>query len=93
LEDLASSAKNFSIQPCLDLDELVTLIAKASLLVAPDTGVRNIGISTHTPTVGIFFSTVPFRYTPRYEDHHIVMRPDATTPSADEIIQGIQDAL
>ncbi len=93
LEDLASSAKNFSIQPCLDLDELVTLIAKASLLVAPDTGVRNIGISTHTPTVGIFFSTVPFRYTPRYEDHYIVMRPDATTPSADEIIQGIQGAL
>ncbi|GAB3487612.1 glycosyltransferase family 9 protein [Marinomonas epiphytica] len=93
LADLAESADNFSIQPCLELDKLVTLIAQSTLLIAPDTGVRNIGISTHTPTVGIFFSTVPFRYTPRYEDHFIVMRPDATTPSTDEIVAGIENAL
>lgn len=92
LEDL-SAKTNFHIQPCLALDELISLIAKATVLVAPDTGVRNIAISTHTPTVGIFYSTVPFRYTPRYEPHQIVMRADATIPSSEEILQGIQASL
>ncbi|MGJ8645703.1 glycosyltransferase family 9 protein [Marinomonas colpomeniae] len=93
LEDLTKKSPIFTIQPCLSLGELVTLVAKSSLLVAPDTGVRNIGISTHTPTVGIFFSTVPFRYTPRYEDHHIIMRPDAQIPSTEDIVLGIRKAL
>ncbi|WP_207923267.1 glycosyltransferase family 9 protein [Marinomonas flavescens] len=93
LKDLSQTSANFTIQPCLPLDELVSLVARSSLLVAPDTGVRNIGISTHTPTVGIFFSTVPFRYTPRYEDHHIVMRPDAKTPSTEDIVLAIKTAL
>lgn len=92
LEDLTQH-DNFSIQACLPLDELVTLIAKATLLVAPDTGVRNIGISTHTPTVGIFYSTVPFRYTPHYETHSIIMRADATVPTTKDIVTGIEKAL
>ncbi|TYL49344.1 glycosyltransferase family 9 protein [Marinomonas sp. IMCC 4694] len=93
LNDLTKLHSHFSIQPCLELNELVHLIARSSLLVAPDTGVRNVAISTHTPTVGIFFSTVPFRYTPRYEAHHIVMRDNATVPSSDEIVAVIQHAL
>ncbi|MCB5163001.1 glycosyltransferase family 9 protein [Marinomonas algarum] len=93
LEYLTKQHTHFTIQPCLELDKLVQLIAQSSLLVAPDTGVRNIGISTHTPTVGIFFSTVPFRYTPRYEDHYIVMRDDATVPSSDEIVDTIRQAI
>ncbi|TDR13901.1 glycosyltransferase family 9 protein [Marinomonas communis] len=92
LEDL-SAQDNLSIQECLPLDELVQKVAQASLLVAPDTGVRNIAISTHTPTVGIFYFTVPYRYTPLYEPHHIVMRSDASIPSSDEIVLAISTAL
>lgn len=92
LEDL-TSRDNFSIQECLPLDELVMKVAQASLLVAPDTGVRNIAISTHTPTVGIFYFTVPYRYTPLYEPHHIVMRSDASIPSSDEIVAVTKIAL
>lgn len=84
LQDLTCHP-NFRIQPSLPLDKLFELIAKSSLLVSPDTGIRNIAISTHTPTLGIFYSTVPFRYTPLYEQHYIVMNPDGTIPSSDQI--------
>ncbi len=35
---------NFKIQPSLPLDELLTYCAKAQVVVAPDTGVRNVAI-------------------------------------------------
>ncbi|SBS34949.1 Glycosyltransferase family 9 (heptosyltransferase) [Marinomonas aquimarina] len=92
LQDLTGQG-NFAIQDCLPLDELVLKVAQASLLVAPDTGVRNIAISTHTPTVGIFYFTVPYRYTPLYEPHYIVMRSDASVPSSDEIVAATVQAL
>lgn len=84
---------NFRIQPCLPLEELVELTAKATLMVAPDTGVRNIAISTHTPTVSAFFATVPFRYTPLYEEHYVVMNPNGETPTTTQICQVIQQHL
>lgn len=85
--------KNFSIQPCLDLEQLTLLLAQASVVVSTDTGVRNLAIATHTPTVGIFYSTVPFRYTPNYEYHHIVMNADASLPSPAQVLSGIKATL
>lgn len=85
--------RNFTIQSCLPLDELVEYIAKARLVVAPDTGVRNIAVSTHTPTVGIFYSTVPFRYTPLEGDHRIVMNANGDIPSNEQIIAEMATAL
>lgn len=87
------SEGNFKIQPCLPLDSLLELTAKARLVVSPDTGVRNVAISTHTPTVGIFYSTVPFRYTPQDGRHYIVMNPSGSIPSNDQIISEITKAL
>jgi len=87
------SEGNFKIQPCLPLDSLVEFTAKARLVVSPDTGVRNVAISTHTPTVGIFYSTVPFRYTPQDGRHYIVMTPSGSIPSNDQIISEITKAL
>lgn len=84
---------NFSIQECLPLDQVVEFIARARMVVAPDTGIRNVAISTHTPTVGLFFATVPFRYTPRYERHHIVMNANADVPTPAQIIAAIQTEL
>ncbi|MDD1793601.1 glycosyltransferase family 9 protein [Enterovibrio makurazakiensis] len=84
---------NFAIQPCIPLEELLTFCAKAQLVVAPDTGVRNVAISTHTPTVGIFYATVPFRYTPRYEPiHHIVMNASCAVPTNEQIVHTISTA-
>lgn len=84
---------NFSIQPCIDLEKLIQLISEASLVVCTDTGIRNIAIATHTPTVGIFYSTVPFRYTPQYEHHQIVMNANAQLPTAEQVLNGIKLAL
>ncbi|WP_375754068.1 glycosyltransferase family 9 protein [Vibrio sp. HN007] len=88
LQDLTKK-DNFEIQECLPLDEVIELIAKARMVVAPDTGIRNIAISTHTPTIGLFFATVPYRYTPRYERHHIVMNANADAPSSQQIVDAI----
>ncbi|NIY92971.1 glycosyltransferase family 9 protein [Vibrio diazotrophicus] len=92
LKDLTNHG-NFSIQPCLALDELVDYIARARLVVAPDTGIRNVAISTHTPTVGIFYSTVPFRYTPLDGQHEIVMNANGSIPRNEQIVASMQHAL
>ncbi|OLQ86130.1 lipopolysaccharide biosynthesis protein [Vibrio panuliri] len=84
---------NFSIQDCLPLEQLVEFSAKARLVVAPDTGIRNVAISTHTPTVGIFYSTVPFRYTPLEGDHRIVMNASGSIPSNEQILSTMQQSL
>ncbi|AIW14156.1 glycosyltransferase family 9 protein [Vibrio tubiashii] len=84
---------NFEIQQCLPLEELVEYSAKARLVVAPDTGIRNVAIATHTPTVGIFYSTVPFRYTPLEGDHRIVMNANGDIPSNSQILSEVQRAL
>lgn len=85
--------RNFSIQPCLPLDDLIDFIARARLVVAPDTGIRNIAISTHTPTVGIFYSTVPFRYTPLNDHHFIVMNADGSIPNNQQILVTMHSVL
>ncbi|ASI89267.1 glycosyltransferase family 9 protein [Vibrio mediterranei] len=84
---------NFAIQPCLPLDELVSFISTAELVVSPDTGVRNVAVSTHTKTVGIFYSTVPFRYTPLDGRHFIVMNAHGDIPTTENIIQQMKLAL
>ncbi|VFQ43540.1 glycosyltransferase family 9 protein [Desulfoluna butyratoxydans] len=84
---------NVSIQPCLPLDGLIDRVARARLVVSPDTGVRNVAVSTHTPSVGIFYSTVPFRYTPLDGRHHIVMQADGAVPSTEQIVAAIKGAL
>jgi len=92
LEDYCSYP-NFSIQPCMPLEQLYCFIAKASLVVAPDTSIRNIAVATHTPTVGIFYSTVPFRYTPHYEKHYVAMSPNGKIPTTEEIYIGIKKTI
>lgn len=84
---------NFAIQPCLSLEDLTDYLSESSLIVCTDTGVRNIAIATHTPTVGIFFATVPFRYTPQNGKHHIVMKPDASIPEPEHALTTIKKAL
>ncbi|VVS93244.1 glycosyl transferase family 9 [Desulfoluna spongiiphila] len=92
LDDLTGKG-NVSVQPCLPLNDLIDLIARARLVVSPDTGVRNVAVSTHTPSVGIFYSTVPHRYTPLDGHHHIVMTANGAIPSTDQIVGAIQTVL
>lgn len=84
---------NVSVQTTLSLEELIPWLAQSRLLVCNDTGVRNLAIATHTPTLGLFFSTVPYRYWPRYEPHHAVFNADGTLPTVDAVSQEIVRAL
>lgn len=105
LEGLQSSEKgdyltpllekpNFKIQPCFSLDELIVFIAKASLVVSVDTGVLNVAVSTHTPTVGLFYSTNPYRVMPRYEPiHTIVMNANGDIPTNAAIIEAMKSQI
>jgi len=86
------TSDNINVQPSMDLDDVIALIAKASVVVSTDTGIRNVAISTHTPTVGIFYATVPFRYTPTYEKHYITMNSNADIPSPEAILDSICQA-
>ncbi len=68
-----------------DFDATVSLVKGASLLVGNDTGIRNIAIACETPTVGIFFSTEPFRYWPRYGGHEAAFSVDGAVPATEQV--------
>lgn len=77
---------NVKIQKTLKLKDLIEYLAKSRLCVSPDTGIRNVAIATHTPTVGIFYSTVPYRYWPTYENgHNAAFVRNGEIPSVEEV--------
>lgn len=84
-ENILDSHDNVTFQPLLNIDGVIEHLSKASLLISNDTGIRNIAIATHTPTLGIFIGTVPYRYLPTYEKHYIVYNPDKSIASVEKV--------
>ncbi len=83
--DLADQYPNVLIQPKMNLDLTIQFLAGANLVVSNDTGVRNLAISVDTPTLGIFFSTVPHRYWPRgFGRHKAVFLPEGQIPVVEQ---------
>lgn len=70
----------------VSLDGTIALLQGAALLISNDTGIRNLAIATETPTLGIFFVTVPFRYWPRYGKHDVVFEPDGSVPPVTKVM-------
>lgn len=66
-------------------DDTFRIIAGASLLVANDTGIRNLAIAYYTPTVCIFMATLPFTYAPRFGQHEIVFKPEGGQPEVSQV--------
>lgn len=94
LAEVVARHPNVSVQPRMGLDELSHWMAEVSVLVCGDTGVRNLALATHTPTLGIFFSTLPYRYWPRYEPcHEAVFRRSGEVPSEEEILSELKGLL
>jgi len=92
-EDIARLHESISLEPAMGLDRLTTYIADSSLMISNDTGVRNIAIAVDTPTVGVFFSTVPYRYWPRYGRHAVVFELDSVQPRIKNVLQAIERVL
>ena len=72
-----------------ELDDTIALLKGATLVVSNDTGIRNLAITMQTPTVGIFFYTVPYRYWPRYGSHEVVFEHSGAIPSVDSVFESI----
>jgi len=72
------------------LNETFSLLMGASLLVSNDTGIRHMAIASETPTVGIFFHTIPFRYWPRFGKHDAVFNADGSQPDVDTVMQSVE---
>lgn len=84
---------NVSMQEAMPLLETIALMKAADCVVSNDTGIRNLAISTDTPTVGIFFSTIPYRYWPRYGKHIAVFNADGSQPSVDAVYAAVNTVL
>lgn len=72
------------------VDETISLLKGARLVVSNDTGIRNLAIAAEVPTLGIFFATapfktVPFRYLPASGQHDIVFNHDGSIPVVDAV--------
>ena len=76
-------------QDALPLENIYDYLAGASLLVSGDTGIRNMAIATHTPTIGIMlaFGASPMRYYPRLNIHNVVYNLDLSQPNVDSVYQ------
>lgn len=85
-EKVGFGFKNVRLQPAMELGQLTVFLRSAVLVVANDTGVRNLAIAVGTPTVGIFFSTVPYRYWPRYALHDAVFQAKGASPRVEEVV-------
>jgi len=84
---------NISVQKAMPLDDTLAFLANAVLVVSNDTGIRNLAICCPTPTVGIFYSTVPYRYWPRYGKHDAVFQADGGIPSVKAVKDSINNIL
>lgn len=84
---------NVFCQAALPLDAAITLLRGARLVVSNDTGVRNLAIAVGCPTVGIFFSTVPYRYWPRYGCHDAVFESDGAIPPVSAVHRSVSRIL
>jgi ADP-heptose:LPS heptosyltransferase len=84
--NMANTHQNVELQSASNLEFTIQFLAYSHLLVSNDTGVRNLAISVDTPTLGIFFSTVPHRYWPRGNGRHeAVFLSEGEVPPVDRV--------
>jgi ADP-heptose:LPS heptosyltransferase len=90
---LEQKYQNVLLQSFLSLDILKDFLSHSSLLIANDTGVRNLAIAVGTPTVGVFYSTVPYRYWPRCRRHVAVFESNGIRPKVEDVFSAAMDLL
>jgi len=88
-----SGQNNIQMRKAMPLDKTMEMLKGAKLVVCNDTGIRNLAIALQTPTLGIFFSTVPYRYWPRYGFHDAVFIPDGSVPPVESVNQSLINLL
>jgi ADP-heptose:LPS heptosyltransferase len=74
----------------LPLEETISYLGASQIVVCNDTGIRNMAIAAETATVGIFFSTVPYRYLPSPQVHTAVFNAEGSIPSVEAVFEALQ---
>jgi ADP-heptose:LPS heptosyltransferase len=77
---------NLDFAEPLELSSFTEFVKDATLIISNDTGVRNLAIALGVPTIGVFFSTVPYRYWPRTNVHLAAFEPDGNLPSVNSVL-------
>ncbi|MDP3464655.1 MAG: glycosyltransferase family 9 protein [Sulfuricurvum sp.] len=88
-----SDYSNVRKMEALPLDTMMEYLAHSQAVVCNDTGIRNMAIASNTATVGIFFSTVPYRYLPQSKIHNAVFEPDGSIPSVERVLETVQKSM
>lgn len=75
------------------LEETMSYLGASEVVVCNDTGIRNMAIAAGTKTVGLFFSTVPYRYLPNPKMHYAVYNVDGSVPSVENVVKTVQKSV
>lgn len=99
-EAITEQVQATNVQPveCRQLDDTITLVAHAELVVSNDTSIRHLAIAAGTATVGIFFAhgdEMPqvYRYLPRFGRHRAALAGDGTPPAVDIVQNACQTLM
>ena len=84
---------NIVVQKAMQMDDTLALLKGASVVIGNDTGIRNMAICCEAATVGIFYSTVPYRYWPRYGLHDAVFLADGQLPTVAAVVESVENIL
>lgn len=82
-------------QQALPIEEIYDYLARASLVIVGDTGIRNMAIASNTPTLGVMWAGYisPLRYLPKVREHEVVFNTDFVPPSIAEVTKSAQKLM
>ncbi|HEU5323208.1 MAG TPA: lipopolysaccharide heptosyltransferase I [Methylomirabilota bacterium] len=83
------------LAPPTGLDDLVALLARASVVVAGDTGPLHVAAALGVPCVGLYGPTAAARNGPYGPGHHALQSPDGTLAAlgVDAVLHAVGEAL
>lgn len=87
--------ENVILQAALSLEDIYDYLGEASLVVVGDTGIRNMAVATHTPTLGIMWAPYisPLRYLPKLRIHKVVFNPDFVKPKIEDVLEKAENMI
>lgn len=90
---LKQTGTHANLQYIRGSDKTAALINGATAIVSNDTGIRNLAIATETPTVGLFISTLPFNYQPRFGLHKVIYAIEGGQPEVSAVKAALLEIL
>lgn len=93
INNLKAAENVFPLDSVSSVEDVISHVKGAKLVVSNDTSIRNIAIVCEVPSVGIFFLTPPFRYQPQNPIHKVVYESDCSIPGVSEVFAASESLL